>query len=432
MKNMPKLSINYIIGILVGIGAVALILNGSNMLISFVASKEINVPYGVISYSSILLSILTFIFIVRRFVRLKSKKLALYFILSLVSAGGGALFTWFMIFFIASKFLSSVEVQNYLTSQKGMLIIVSSTYLIFIFVLLIFILIFILLINRKIKYITYISHEVKRIEEEGFGLRIQERGNDELTELSIGINAMSTKLKEKIEYEKKLEKDKNDLITNVSHDLRTPLTSIIGYVNLLKQNGFQEKEKFDEYIEVVERRIIGLNAMINELFEYTKLNSSEQTLNLNRTDFIPFIEHLLSEYAIIFQNQGLVLNTTIEVQSCMVNIDRNKVIRVFQNLLDNARKYAKRNTNVLVRVYAKTEWIYFIIENELQNDTKIKPERLFERFYKADTARSEIGSSGLGLAIVKRIMELHGGELIANMEDEKIKLVVKLKISDES
>lgn len=76
-------------------------------------------------------------------------------------------------------------------------------------------------------------------------------------------------------------------------------------------------------------------------------------------------------------------------------------------------------------------WVYFIIENELKNDIKINPDPLFERFYKADIARSETGSSELGLAIVKRIMELHGGELIADMEDEKIKFVVRLKISDD-
>ncbi len=106
------------------------------------------------------------------------------------------------------------------------------------------------------------------------------KGSDEITDLCASINEMSVQLSEKQELEKKQLQSKNELITNVSHDLHSPLTSIIGYVDLLKQTGPQDQQRFAEYIEVVERRLTGLNVLINELFEYTKLNSAEKIMNL--------------------------------------------------------------------------------------------------------------------------------------------------------
>lgn len=170
--------------------------------------------------------------------------------------------------------------------------------------------------------------------------------------------------------------------------------------------------------------------MINELFEYTKLNSVEQVLEYSKTDLVPLVQHLLTEYEIIYQNEGLGLRKECTVQYCFVEIDINKIIRVFQNLLDNAKKYAKRNSDIMIRVYTDKDWINVTIENELEDTAILDMERLFERFYKADVARTEVNGSGVGLAIVKRIVELHGGNLRAELENGRMVFQVKLNICD--
>ena len=125
-------------------------------------------------------------------------------------------------------------------------------------------------INRRVRYVEYLSQEIQKIREEGFGRTMELQGDDEITQLCAVINEMSVQLREKEEREKRQQQSKNELITNVSHDLRSPLTSIIGYVELLKETGPEDRQRFAEYIEVVERRLTGLNGLINELFEYTK------------------------------------------------------------------------------------------------------------------------------------------------------------------
>jgi len=141
-------------------------------------------------------------------------------------------------------------------------------------------------INRRVRYIEYLSQEIQLIRKEGFGRTMKLQGNDEITELCASINEMSVQLREKEELERKQLQSKNELITNVSHDLRSPLTSIIGYVDLLKHIGPKDQQQFAEYIEVVERRLTGLNVLINELFEYTKLNSAEKIPNMEQIDVL--------------------------------------------------------------------------------------------------------------------------------------------------
>ncbi|BBF43078.1 sensory transduction protein kinase [Lachnospiraceae bacterium KM106-2] len=287
------------------------------------------------------------------------------------------------------------------------------------------------LVNRKVRYIQYISEQVKKIELEGFGQTIEVRGNDELTDLSKGINLMSVKLREKIEQEKKIEQTKNELITNVSHDLRTPLTSIMGYVTLLQQNGIEDKDKFEEYISVVDRRLKGLNGMINELFEYTKMTSNEYQLNLSKIDLIVILNHLIQEYEIVFEKTGLIIEKHISLEQAYLMADAQKLIRVIQNLFDNARKYAAKGSKVIIRVYEQEDTFRFEIENQTDRTDLGDVNQIFERFYKGDRSRSEAESSGLGLSIVKRIVELHEGEITVRFKENRICFQLSLPLQND-
>ena len=244
-------------------------------------------------------------------------------------------------------------------------------------------------VNRKVKYIKYLTEEVKVIKDEGFGKTIEVRGEDELAELCYSINEMSMELRKKIDNEKKIEQNKNELITNVSHDLRTPLTSIIGYVDLVKKNGFQDEDKFNEYMEIIDERAKSLNKLINELFEYTKLNSHDLKLNYSSVELGSLIEQIIGEYAVIFKREGLDLISEIGNKDIFTELDIEKMVRVLENLLTNARKYSVKNSTVKVKLYEENKEAIISVENETENISENDLGNLFERFYKADKARKE-------------------------------------------
>ena len=274
-------------------------------------------------------------------------------------------------------------------------------------------------VNRRVRYVEYLSQEIQKIRDEGFGRSMELQGDDEITQLCAIINEMSVQLREKEEREKRQQQSKNELITNVSHDLRSPLTSIIGYVDLLKKTGPEDREKFNEYIEVVERRLAGLNGLINELFEYTKLNSADRFPDMEKRDVLELLRHILYEYKILMEAEGLALSWQLEAKSYAAYINTQQMVRVFQNLLDNARRYADRSAPVTVTAQDMGR-LHICITNRLTDAHGIEPDRIFERFYCGDRARSTPQSSGLGLAIVKRIVELHGGEVDASLQGQEL------------
>lgn len=281
-------------------------------------------------------------------------------------------------------------------------------------------------INRRVRYVEYLSQEIQKIREEGFGRTMELQGDDEITRLCAVINEMSVQLREKEEREKRQQRSKDELITNVSHDLRSPLTSIIGYVELLKETGPEDRQRFAEYIEVVERRLTGLNGLINELFEYTKLNSADQLPDLEKRDVLELLRHILYEYKVLMEAEGLTLSWQLEAESHMAHINTQQMVRVFQNLLDNARRYAHRSAPVTVTAQ-DTGRLHICITNRVADPHGIEPDRIFERFYCGDRARSAPQSSGLGLAIVKRIVELHGGQVDASLQGQDLSIHLFLK-----
>ena len=281
-------------------------------------------------------------------------------------------------------------------------------------------------INRRVRYVEYLSQEIQKIREEGFGRTMELQGDDEITRLCAVINEMSVQLREKEEREKRQQRSKDELITNVSHDLRSPLTSIIGYVELLKETGPEDRQRFAEYIEVVERRLTGLNGLINELFEYTKLNSADRLPDMEKRDVLELLRHILYEYKVLMEAEGLTLSWQLEAESHMAHINTRQMVRVFQNLLDNARRYAHRAAPVTVTAQ-DTGRLHICITNRVADPHGIEPDRIFERFYCGDRARSAPQSSGLGLAIVKRIVELHGGQVDASLQGQELSIHLFLK-----
>lgn len=420
MKQNRFRVINILLGLLVG-GIVAfLIYVQGNYIVVYLVMSNHSSKSAEINVICTAIIVPIFYLIMRYFISIQRKKLTLYLIFSVLTAFLLSILFPLLIVRIVSSFFSITDYLAFLDTEFGQLLVYNLGFYFIMLIIAIFIITFMIFVNRKVKYIQYISSEVKKIETEGFGRKILVKGNDELSELSTVINTMSVTIKEKIEQEKQIEQNKNELITSVSHDLRTPLTSIMGYVTLVQKNGFDDKEKFVEYMDVIDRRLKNLNTQINELFEYTKLNSLDFSFNIKSMDFIPVIDHFISEYFIILEKEGYNVLKQMECNHCVLQVDTEKMIRVLQNLFDNARKYAKPNSLIFIKVWEDDQQLHMELNNTINEYQNIDVNKLFERFYKGESSRTQENSSGLGLSIVKRIVELHHGSIDSKLEDDNI------------
>lgn len=294
----------------------------------------------------------------------------------------------------------------------------------------VFVLCFLLMSNRHIKYIKYIAREVKLIAGGNLEKSLKIKGNDELAELCININTMSKELKNKFEYERELERTKAELITNVSHDLRTPLTPIIAYLDILRHEKFSTKEEEKEYLNSSYNLSIKLKKLIDELFEYTKLSSKEVVLELVEVDICPILNQIVGEYAPMFESKGLRVVSQISNEELLVKIDVEKMVRVFENILSNAEKYSYKPSDIIVKTDNKGDNVVISISNKGEHLEQDKLNRMFEKFYRVDISRSSnIEGSGLGLAISKKIVELHHGQIWAECDGEIIIMNIKLPIN---
>jgi signal transduction histidine kinase len=291
----------------------------------------------------------------------------------------------------------------------------------------VFVLCFLLMLNRHVKYIKYIAREVRLIAGGNLGKPLNIKGKDELADLCININTMSNELKNKFEYERELERTKAELITNVSHDLRTPLTPIIAYLDILRNEKFNTKEEEKEYLNSSYYLSIKLKKLIDELFEYTKLSSKEVALDLVEVDICPILNQILGEYAPMLESKGLRVVSQLSNEELFVKIDVEKMVRVFDNIISNAEKYSIKPSDIIVKAENNLDHVCISISNKGEHIEQDNLNKIFEKFYRVDISRSSsIEGSGLGLAISKKIIKLHGGQIWAECDSDIVTINVVL------
>ena len=277
-----------------------------------------------------------------------------------------------------------------------------------------FVIIFFKLANKRIDYIDEISQKVDYISGGDLDTFIDLKGNDELTSLAGNINYMAYSLKERSKYEEKVERSKRELITNMSHDLRSPLTSIIGYLNLIKDRENETREEIKEYAEVSYKKAIQLKELTERLFEYSKITSEKMIVDKQQIDVNLLINQIKEEYAYIIRFNKLDLKTNIKNEKLEIFADPLLVVRLFENLIMNAVKYAKKPGDFLIETDSDKDFVFVRFKNKIKD--KFDPDdldKIFERMYIKDEARKEGKSSGLGLAISKEIVDMNGGKIWA-------------------
>lgn len=224
------------------------------------------------------------------------------------------------------------------------------------------------------------------------------------------------------------EQRKNDLVVYLAHDLKTPLTPVIGYLTLLRDENQISEELREKYLSISLEKAERLEDLINEFFEITRFNLSSITLEYSRINLTRMLEQLVYEFKPMLLEKNLKCELDIP-PNIMIKIDANKMQRVFDNLLRNAVNYSFDNGTIYIAVKQDENNLHIKFTNCGNTIPKEKLERIFEQFYRLDTARSSrSGGAGLGLAIAKEIVELHNGTITAESKDETIEFEVILPL----
>lgn len=355
-------------------------------------------------------------------------------ILLIVAAGFTLLF---LLFDLIVPIETKVAIQESLclffrTYHDGHKLIIFS---IFLLIVLVFFAIIVLIIWRVSKRQTYKKVTMLLNSIDGVF-----RKSDELIELPKEFRETQNKLNA-IKYEsikseqiaKEAEQKKNDLVVYLAHDLKTPLTSVIGYLTLLHDEQEISEELTQKYITISLKKAFRLEELINEFFDITRFNLQNIILEKNNIDLSMILLQLSEEFYPVLSSKNLTCMLDVD-DTIMIYADADKIARAFDNLLRNACSYSLPNSTIKISAQRQKNSAVITFENQ---GKRIPPEKLntiFEKFYRLDSARSsQTGGAGLGLAIAKQIVELHHGSISASSDDTctSFKIVLPLGIQTE-
>ncbi len=272
-------------------------------------------------------------------------------------------------------------------------------------------------------------HEINK----GIDALLEENSGDvslpsELAATENKINSIKHMLEQRKLAAELAEQRKNELVIYLAHDLKTPLTSVIGYLTLLRDELQISEGLREKYLSIALDKAERLEELINEFFEITRFGFSDVVLEYGRMNLTRLLEQLTYEFRPMLAEKQLECELVAE-QDIMMKCDVDKLQRVFDNLLRNAVNYSFENSRIQILVVQEEHQVRIKFKNHGNTIPKEKLERIFEQFYRLDTARSsKTGGAGLGLAIAKEIVELHHGTIIAKSEEETIEFEVTLPL----
>lgn len=290
--------------------------------------------------------------------------------------------------------------------------------------------VFLIVLRIYLKGFTKYFNEINR----GIDALIDENAGDvalsaELAATEKKINHIKHTLEQRKLATELAEQRKNDLVVYLAHDLKTPLTSVIGYLTLLRDESQISEELREKYLSISLEKAERLEDLINEFFEITRFNLSDITLEYSRVNLTRLLEQLTYEFKPMLLEKNLKCELEI-ASNVMLKCDVNKMQRVFDNLLRNAVNYSFDDGTIHIVATQNENNLSIKFTNCGNTIPQEKLERIFEQFYRLDTARSSrSGGAGLGLAIAKEIVELHNGTITAKSENEVIEFEVTIPLS---
>ena len=289
---------------------------------------------------------------------------------------------------------------------------------------------FLLLQEKSAAYIGRISDAVERISEGDLNTQVEVVGDDEFSSMASNLNKMVEDIRRLMDKERESERTKNELITNVAHDLRTPLTSIIGYLELLSGQVVLPPYMQKKYIDIAYSKAKRLEKLIEDLFGFTKMNYGKLAMHVSKVDIVKLLGQLLEESYPNFANKGLSYELQSNVPVKIITADGNLLARLFDNLINNAIKYGAEGKRVTVKVTAEADTVQVSVANYGYVIPAEELPLIFDKFYRVEQSRStHTGGTGLGLAIVKNIVDMHGGTITVKSDLNGTVFTVTLQVN---
>ncbi|MBD7914258.1 HAMP domain-containing histidine kinase [Clostridium sp. Sa3CUN1] len=282
---------------------------------------------------------------------------------------------------------------------------------------------------KKSLDISIINDGLRKINSGDLEYTLNNTGEREVKELVENINQIKEGYKIALNEQVRNEKLKTELISNVSHDLKTPLTSIINYVNILNEPSITEEERKD-YLMILDKNSKRLKTLIEDLFEASKLNSGKMKIEKQKLDIVSLVYQGVGEYSNLYEEKNIEFKVSSNEDEIILDLDGKLMSRVFENLIVNSLKYSLENTRVYIDIQSKENNVEISFKNISNYEMDFNTEDIFERFTRADKSRnSSVEGSGMGLAITKSIIELHNGKIKIEVEGDmfKIYLVIPKK-----
>ncbi|KAA9241085.1 MULTISPECIES: sensor histidine kinase [Aerococcus] len=279
--------------------------------------------------------------------------------------------------------------------------------------------------NRTIQ-LGFILDELHYISKGNYNHKISTKHMNSMEPVVSSINRLVDSTVKAMEEERRIEESKDELIANMSHDIRTPLTSVIGYLGLIENKQIDDPEKIQEYVHIAYDKALQMQKMVEDLFEYTKIQNINTKINTQKTNVVRLLEQLNAE----FELQADEVGRRIEVDSSgqediWVEIDPETIVRLFSNLITNAIKYGGEGDYILLRVIPQKQRTRFEVIDDGNEISQEALENLFQRFYRVDPSRTTKGS-GLGLAIAQTIVNLHHGKIWAESDHGQTRFIFVL------
>jgi histidine kinase len=284
---------------------------------------------------------------------------------------------------------------------------------------------FIMIINIIIiRYITKgiinpiesLKNAARQIKNSNLNYVVEVKSKDELGELCSDFEDMRIKLKESVEIQRQYELNRTELISNISHDLKTPITSIKGYIEGVLDGVANSPEKVEKYLRTAYSKVNDVDLLIDELFLFSKLDLKKLPFDFENVNIIEYLEDCYVDLQLDAEEKNITIEYNVETKGYpMVKADRDKLKRVITNIVENSIKYmGKEEGRILLNLKEEEDHVIIKIQDNGQGISEDSVPFVFERFYRSDASRnSSTGGSGLGLAIVKRIVEEHGGKIWA-------------------
>jgi len=275
-----------------------------------------------------------------------------------------------------------------------------------------------------------IQQALKKIATDNLTKQVKIKVNPDLQSIVDSFNLLISNMNRRAEEQKQSEESKDELISNVSHDIRTPLTSVIGYLGLIESKNFNDLGQILKYTHIAYKKSLEMQNLVNSLFEYANVQHATSRLNMTKFDMAQMLDQLSADFELEANKRGMEIIVNSIPDKILMKGDTEKLGRVFNNLIMNALKYGKGATHIWLTAEKKDKEVVVTVANNGQPIPEDSLKHVFDRFYRVEDSRSKkTGGTGLGLAIAQSMIQLHGGTIAVTSDDAKTSFISHFPIS---